>query len=148
MANRKESPGNEQCRIYSVADIAYNKLNYFCYLRMINHVTVILCFTNKESRVRKMTCVLSKRGCIAFICCMYLCLMVTNCTGERSFSKLRRFRILENAQRMTIGQGRLNMLTLMSIESELLRTIDVNSIIDDFTRLKAQCDVNSSTPLH
>ena len=49
---------------------------------------------------------------------------------------------------MTIGQGRLNMLTLMSIESELLRTIDVNSIIDNFARVKAQCDVNSSTPLH
>ena len=54
---------------------------------------------------------------------IYLCLMVTNCTGERSFSKLRR---TNNAQRTTVGQGRLNMLTLVSIESELLRTIDVN----------------------
>ena len=26
----------------------------------------------------------------------------------------------------------------MSIESELLRTIDINSIIDDFARVKAQ----------
>ena len=66
---------------------------------------------------------------------MYLSLMVTNCTGTRSFSKLRR---IKNAQRTTIGQGRLNMLTLMSIESELLRTIDVNSIIDDFARVKAR----------
>ena len=30
------------------------------------------------------------------------------------------------------------MLTLMSIVSELLRTIDVNSIIDDFARVKAR----------
>ena len=55
------------------------------------------CFTNVEILLR-----------------MYLCLMVTNCTGERSFSKLRR---IKNAQRTTIGQGRLNMLTLMSIKS-------------------------------
>ena len=54
---------------------------------------------------------------------MYLCLMVTNCTGERSFSKLR---LIKNARHTTIEQGRLNMLTLMSIESELLHTIDVN----------------------
>ena len=66
---------------------------------------------------------------------MYRCLVVTNCTGERSFPKLRR---IKNAQRTTIGQGRLNMPTLMSIESELLRTIDVNSIIDDFARVKAR----------
>ena len=32
---------------------------------MINHVNVIIFFTNKESHVRKMTCVLSKRGYIA-----------------------------------------------------------------------------------
>ena len=54
---------------------------------------------------------------------------------ERSFSTLRR---IKNAQRTTIEQGRLNMLKLMSIESESLRTIDVNSIIDDFARVKAR----------
>ena len=58
---------------------------------------------------------------------VYLCL---NCTGERSFSKLRR---INNAQRTTIRQWRLN-----SIESELVRTIDVNSIIDGFARVKAR----------
>ena len=76
------------------------------------------CFTNVEILLR-----------------VYLCMMVTNCTGERSFSKLRR---IDNAQRSTNGQGRLNMLILMSIESELLRTIDVNSIIDDFARVIAR----------
>ena len=76
---------------------------------------------------------LSKRGDIAAH--VSLCLMVTNCTGERSFSKLRR---IKNAQRTTIGQGSLNVLTLMNIKSELLRTIDVNSIIDDFARVKAR----------
>ena len=46
---------------------------------------------------------------------MYLCLMVTNCTGERSCSKLLR---IKNSQLTTIGQGRLNMMTFMNIESE------------------------------
>ena len=54
---------------------------------------------------------------VEILLCMYLCLMVTNCTGEHSFSKLRR---IKNAQRTMIGQGRLNMQTLMSIKSELL----------------------------
>ena len=74
--------------------------------RLIRENTMQSCFPNLEILLR-----------------MYVCLMVTNCTGERSFSKLR---LIKNARRTTIGQGRLNMLTLMSIESELLRTIDVN----------------------
>ena len=86
--------------------------------QLIRENTMQSCFPNMEILLR-----------------MYLCLTITNCTGEHSFSKLRR---IKNAQRTTIGQGRLNMLTLMSIESELLRTIDVNSIIDDFARVKAR----------
>jgi len=51
---------------------------------------------------------------------VYLTIMVTNCTGERSFSKLRR---IKDAQRSTMSQNRLNNLTLMSIEYELLRKL-------------------------
>ena len=55
-------------------------------------------------------------------------------------------------QRTTIGQGRLNMPTLMRIESELLRTLDDNLTIDDFARVKARkhtkCDVNRCTRLN
>jgi len=36
---------------------------------------------------------------------MYLAMMVTNCTGERSFSKLKR---IKDAQRSTMSQNRLN----------------------------------------
>ncbi|XP_041366776.1 zinc finger MYM-type protein 1-like [Gigantopelta aegis] len=66
---------------------------------------------------------------------MYLCMVVTNCTGDRSFSKLRR---IKNAQRTTMGEKRLNMLTLMSIECELLRTVDTTSIIKDFAHIKSR----------
>ena len=99
---------------------------------MINHVNMIIFFPNKESHVRKWRVCFQNVEILLRMC---LCLMVTHYTGERSFSKLRR---IKNAQRTTIGQGRLDVLTLMSIESELLRTIDVNSIIDDFARVKAR----------
>ena len=56
-------------------------------------------------------------------------MMVTNCSGERSFSKLKR---IKNEQRTSIGQDRLNNLTLLSIEHELLRKIDVDDIIARF----------------
>ncbi len=65
---------------------------------------------------------------------IYLSLMVTNCSGERSFSKLTR---VKNLQRSTMGQERLNSLTLTSVESEL-REIDVKSIIDTFANAKCR----------
>ena len=61
---------------------------------------------------------------------MYLTMMVTNCTGERSFSKLKR---IKDAQRSTMSQNRLNDLTLMSIVCELLRKLDISAIINDFS---------------
>ena len=48
---------------------------------------------------------------------IYLSLMSTNCSGERSFSKLGRVK-------STMGQRRLKMLCLMSVEREILRSLD------------------------
>lgn len=56
-------------------------------------------------------------------------MMTTNCTGERSFSKLK---WIKNSHRSTISQDRLNSLALLCIESELLNTIDFNDIIKQF----------------
>ena len=61
---------------------------------------------------------------------MYLTMMVTNCTGERSFFKLKR---IKDAQRSTMSQNRLNNLTLMSIEYELLRKLDITAVINDLS---------------
>ena len=66
---------------------------------------------------------------------IYLSLMVTNCTGERSFSKLRR---VKNEQRTSMRQDRLNNLSVLSIEHELLREIDASAIIDKFSASKAR----------
>ena len=60
---------------------------------------------------------------------IFLCLMVTNCSGERSFSKLK---LIKNHLRSTMSQECLNMLSLLSIEQDLLRQVDSEKIIRDF----------------
>jgi len=52
---------------------------------------------------------------------MYLVLIVTNCSAERSFSKLKQ---IENHLRPSMTQGRLVNLAIMSTESDILREID------------------------
>ena len=64
-----------------------------------------------------------------------LSLMVSNCSGERAFSKLKR---IKNDLRNRIGQDRLNSLSIMSIESDVLRQLDFSRIIMDFSHLKSR----------
>ena len=66
---------------------------------------------------------------------IYLSLMVTNCSGERSFSKLN---IIKDRLRNTMGQDRLNNLSIMSIECELLRSMNTSSIINEFAYTKTR----------
>uniref|UniRef100_A0A3B3QZT7 TTF-type domain-containing protein n=1 Tax=Paramormyrops kingsleyae TaxID=1676925 RepID=A0A3B3QZT7_9TELE len=62
---------------------------------------------------------------------LFMTLPVTNASGERSFSKLG---LIKNRLRSTMGQNKLNHLTLMSLESDILRKLDFTSLINDFTR--------------
>ena len=64
---------------------------------------------------------------------IYLTIPVTNCAGERSFSHMKR---IKSALRSTMGQDRLNSLTIMSIESEIVKSIDFSDLIDSFSKLK------------
>ena len=66
---------------------------------------------------------------------IYLCLLISNCSGERSFSKLAR---IKTQFRSCIGQTRLNMLSVLSIEHALLRSIDLASIIRNFANRKSR----------
>lgn len=66
---------------------------------------------------------------------MYLVLMVTNCSGERSFSKLK---FIKNRLRTAMGHDRLSHLTLMSIEYDILRETDFDKLIQDFARVKSR----------
>ena len=66
---------------------------------------------------------------------IFLTMMVTNCTSERSFSKFKQIKIdLRNATK----QQRLNSLSLINIEYEVLDNIDFDNLIDDFARAKAR----------
>ena len=48
---------------------------------------------------------------------IYFVLMISNCTGERSFSKLKR---IENRLRTSTTQSRLVHLSVMSMEFDIL----------------------------
>ena len=71
--------------------------------------------------------------CVVFR--LYLCLMISNCSGERSFSVLKR---VKNQLRSSMGQKRLNSLSLLCIENELLEKIDTDDIIKSFALSKSR----------
>jgi hypothetical protein len=50
---------------------------------------------------------------------------VTNCSGERSFSALKR---VKNYIRSTLHQGKLNVLALLFIESDFIHTIEFDDV--------------------
>ena len=60
---------------------------------------------------------------------IFLTLMITNCSAERSFSQLKRIR---NTQRTTMCQDRLDALSLLCIEADMLRRVSFGEIIKDF----------------
>ena len=62
-------------------------------------------------------------------------MFVTNCTGERSFSKLK---LILSYLRNTMGQDRLSSLALLSIENKILRGIDMTDVLEKFVRQKAR----------
>ena len=66
---------------------------------------------------------------------IYLSLMISNCSGERSFSKLK---LIKNQLPSCMTQKRLNSLTLLSIENDLLHNIDISSIINEFALKKSR----------
>ncbi|XP_065654762.1 uncharacterized protein LOC136081378 [Hydra vulgaris] len=66
---------------------------------------------------------------------IYLCLMSTNCSGERSFSQLKR---IKDAKRSTMAQRRLSVLSLLCIESDLLNKVNFKKLIDKFAVIKAR----------
>ena len=61
---------------------------------------------------------------------IFLSRMVTNCSEERSFSALKH---LKNDRRISMTNSRLNSLSIMYIESDILNRIDYEKIISDFS---------------
>jgi hypothetical protein len=67
--------------------------------------------------------------------CMYLCTFATNSIAERSFSALKR---VKSHLRSTLESERLNATSVLHIESEMLRSINYDDIIDDFASKKVR----------
>ena len=66
---------------------------------------------------------------------MYLIIMVTNCSGERSFSKLK---YIKNRLHTTMTNERVTHLSLMSIEYDILCETDFDDLITDFAQRKGR----------
>lgn len=65
----------------------------------------------------------------------FLSTAVVNCTRERAFSVLKR---VKNYLQSSTSEERLNALALLYIENELLNSIDLNDLINDFCSKKAR----------
>ena len=66
---------------------------------------------------------------------MFLSLMVTNCSGERSFSQLKR---IKNELRTTMTQEKLQAPSILCIENDKLRSTSYEDIIQDFSFAKSR----------
>lgn len=66
---------------------------------------------------------------------IFLSMMVTNCSGERSFSALK---FLKNEHRNSMLNPRLNFLSLMFIESDVLDNVSFDDIIRDFAHERSR----------
>ena len=64
---------------------------------------------------------------------IFLTLMVTNCTTERPFSQMKR---IKNPNRTPMRQERLESVSLLMIETDMLRQIDFEDLIKDFANKK------------
>ena len=64
---------------------------------------------------------------------IYLCLMITNATGERSFSRLKH---IKNVLRSTMTQERLNRRAVMAIENDVLKNLQFTDVLEKFVSKK------------
>jgi len=92
--------------------------NVFALYQIIKHEKIQAEFPNVEAILR-----------------LFLCLMVTNCSGERPFSKLKR---IKSVLRLAIWQERLADLSILCVENDKLRLIDFDDTTDEFVASKAR----------
>jgi hypothetical protein len=72
---------------------------------------------------------------IAVVLRMALAMPATNCSGERSFSAMKR---VKDYTRAAVGQERFNALSLLAIEHTLVEQVETGAIIERFAATKAR----------
>lgn len=75
---------------------------------------------------------------------IYLSLVCTNVSDERAFSKLK---LIKNYLRSTMGEEKLNAFAFLSIEHEILDSLNFDEIIDKFNHAKSRKEPISTTSL-
>lgn len=88
------------------------------YLKLIQENKIQAIFSNVKVAIR-----------------IYLCLALTNSSGERSFSALKR---IKSAFRSTLGQETLNNLSILNIELKFSAKINFDNIIQIFAEKKSR----------
>ncbi|XP_039373733.1 zinc finger MYM-type protein 1-like [Mauremys reevesii] len=66
---------------------------------------------------------------------IFLTIPVTVASGERSFSKLN---LIKTYLRSTMQEDRLNNLAIMSIECEVMKSLELGNLLKDFVRQKVR----------
>lgn len=66
---------------------------------------------------------------------IFLTIAVANSSGERSFSALKR---VKNFQRSTVHKDKLNNLSILFIENDVLEQLDSDSILEKFASQKVR----------
>lgn len=66
---------------------------------------------------------------------IYLSILGTSCAGERTFSVLKR---VKNYQRSSLGECKLSALSLLAIEFDLVRNLNVHEVIEQFAKAKCR----------
>lgn len=66
---------------------------------------------------------------------IFICFMISNCSAERSFSKLK---LTKNDLRSTLSQKSLNNYTLLSCNVDKMKSIDFDSLVKDFVEEKCR----------
>ena len=64
---------------------------------------------------------------------VYLAISATSVAAERAFSVLKRIKLW---LRNSMGQERLSALSILNIEKELAKIIDIDTVIDQFSAIK------------
>ena len=67
--------------------------------------------------------------------CTCMVLMISNCSAERSFSKMK---LIKNRLRTSMCNDRLFHLSLMSKEADILREINFEDLVNELARKKAR----------
>lgn len=66
---------------------------------------------------------------------IFVCMPCSNASGERSFSVLKR---VKNYLRSSLANEKTSALSILSIEDEIVRSIDWTDIVEKFAKLKAR----------